>query len=200
MKSLRKPKGAYHHPDLASALVEAALRTIAEEGLEALTLRGVGARLNVSRTALYRHFEDKAALIARVKLEGFRKFRRQLRDAVDRARQQRRDPMDAMGQAYIAFALDNPSHYKTMFGGVPDDNERFPDMVAEAQASFAVLFETIQAEQRSGTLPNSDTHVLASVIWSQVHGIATLAMAGHIPAESVEEVRRVAWHRWRHTK
>jgi AcrR family transcriptional regulator len=81
-KPQRKRKGAYHHGDLERALVEAALRTIRLEGVQGLTLRGVGAQLGVSRTALYRHFEDKAALVARVALEGFTLFHEALSAAI----------------------------------------------------------------------------------------------------------------------
>ena len=67
-------KRTYHHGDLERALVDTAVRMIQEEGIQALTLRGVGARLGVSRTALYRHFDDKQALLARVASEGFKRF------------------------------------------------------------------------------------------------------------------------------
>jgi AcrR family transcriptional regulator len=43
-------------------------------GVEHLTLRTVGERLGVSRSALYRHFADKQALLATVGSEGFRKL------------------------------------------------------------------------------------------------------------------------------
>ena len=60
---------------------------IQKEGVQALTLRGVGARLGVSRTALYRHFDDKEALLARVASEGFKRFHEALAAAVARRRQ-----------------------------------------------------------------------------------------------------------------
>ena len=52
----KKKAGQYHHGDLQRALLEEALRTIQTNGVEQLTLRGVGETLGVSRTALYRHF------------------------------------------------------------------------------------------------------------------------------------------------
>src|SRR3954468_7593371 len=112
-----RPKAAtrgYHHGDLARALVDTALRMIQEEGLQALTLRGVGARLGVSRTALYRHFDDKEALLARVASEGFKRFHEALAAGVARATKRRREPLPAMADAYMRFALANPSHYQTM--------------------------------------------------------------------------------------
>ena len=81
----RKPPARYHHGDLRRALVDQAVRTIQRHGVERLTLREVGRQLGVSRTALYRHFADKSALLAAVAAEGFRTFRLSLQDAWDRA-------------------------------------------------------------------------------------------------------------------
>ena len=61
-KSARKPADRYHHGDLPHAMLQEAVRTIQTQGVDALTLRCVGERLGVSRTALYRHFADKQAL------------------------------------------------------------------------------------------------------------------------------------------
>ena len=62
----RKRRNQYHHGDLRRALIDEAARVIGARGVEHLTLRGVGQRLGVSRTALYRHFADKASLLAAV--------------------------------------------------------------------------------------------------------------------------------------
>lgn len=179
-KFKRKPKGAYHHPDLERALVDAALQTIRREGVEALTLRGVGTRLGVSRTALYRHFRDKSALLARVALEGFGIFRQALQSAVDGARAGGADPMEEMGVAYVGFAMANQSHYKTMFSGAIGAWERYPDLTVEADGAFAVLVETIVGEQRAHRIAAGDPVPLAHVIWAGVHGLATLGIAGHL--------------------
>ncbi len=56
----------YHHGDLHNACVRAALELLEAEGLEAVTLRGVAERAGVSRSAPYRHFSDKRALLDRV--------------------------------------------------------------------------------------------------------------------------------------
>ena len=71
-----KPHRPYHHGNLRRALLDEALATIRAEGVEGLTLREIGTRVGVSRTALYRHFADKRALLAAVATEGFRTLRR----------------------------------------------------------------------------------------------------------------------------
>ncbi len=65
-------KGArYHHGALRQALVAAALEILEQEGLGALGLRAVARRVGVSQTAPYRHFADKAALLAATARAGF---------------------------------------------------------------------------------------------------------------------------------
>ena len=77
----RDARRPYHHGDLRRALLDETIATIRAEGVEGVTLREIGARLGVSRTALYRHFADKRALLGAVATEGFRTLRRQLEAA-----------------------------------------------------------------------------------------------------------------------
>ncbi len=77
-RAARKPRRTYHHGNLRRALLDEALATIRDHGVEALTLREIGARLGVSRSALYRHFADKRALLTAVATEGFRMLRERL--------------------------------------------------------------------------------------------------------------------------
>src|SRR4029453_4484400 len=122
----RKRAGRYHHGDLSRALVEEALRPIQKEGVGALTLRTVGRRLGVSRTALYRHFADKSALLAAVATEGFHTLRLRTQEAWDR-HGVGTEGFNAMGAAYVRFAVEHPAHYRVMFGGfigrAPKDSE-----------------------------------------------------------------------------
>ena len=182
----RKPRGSYHHGDLERALVEAAVRTIQDQGAAALTLRAVGARLGVSRTALYRHFEDKTALLARVALEGFRLFEAALLAALADAARQGGDPLETMAAAYVDFALANPAHYETMFGKALDDWSRYPDLEHQANATFELLVNTIVNEQQRGRFIAANPVHLAAVVWSVNHGIAMLGIARRIERGGLE--------------
>src|SRR3954462_2425760 len=131
----RKPRSRYHHGDLRRALLDEAVRTIQQDGIEALTLREAGRRLGVSRTALYRHFRDKSALLAAVARDGFQRFRQDLVTAWDGAGP-RRERFERMGRAYVSFAAANPSHYRVMFGEFRDRCESDPALQADAAAAF----------------------------------------------------------------
>jgi len=171
----RKRRNQYHHGDLRRALVQEAVQTIDRDGVAGLTLRQVGERLGVSRTALYRHFADKSALLAAVGLEGFRAFRAAMMAVGS-------DGFEAMGRAYVAFARTHPAHYRVMFGGFLEGCRSEPELETEAKASFQLLVDALAGLQARGLLRDDDAEQMARFVWAIVHGIAMLAIDGQLGA------------------
>ena len=143
-RAARKPRRPYHHGNLRRALLDEALATIRAEGVDGLTLREIGARLGVSRTALYRHFADKRALLTAVATEGFRTLRQQLVTAWEEGGRGRA-AFQSMGVAYVRFAVANPSHYRVMFGSFVDPEDRDPELATEAGGAFQALVDALAA-------------------------------------------------------
>ena len=173
----RKRADQYHHGDLRRALLDEALRIIQAHGVDQLTLRTVGERLGVSRSALYRHFSDKQALIAAVGREGFRTFRVALQEAWER-NGRGRSGFEAMAVAYVQFAVTHPSHYRVMFGRFVESCAKDAQFTAEARAAFQVLVDSLVEQQQTGIVRRDDPVLLARFIWSVVHGIAMLTIDG----------------------
>jgi len=173
----RKPANQYHHGDLQRALLQAAVRTIQKQGVHALTLRAVGEELGVSRSALYRHFTDKAALLAAVAREGFRMLRLEL-EAAWECGGKGRPGFDAMGEAYIRFAIAQPSHYRVMFGGGLERSAPDPELAEEGTRAFGALLNSLVEQQREGLIRQDNPEQLAQFIWALVHGISMLAIDG----------------------
>ncbi len=185
----RKHRNQYHHGDLRRALIEEALRVIQTTGVDGLTLRAVGDRLGVSRTALYRHFADKAALLAAVAREGFRTFRSELQAALA-SHGGGQAGFEAMGRAYVGFAVSHPAHYRVMFGGFLDACAADPELGEEAAGSFQVLVDAIVEQQREGRLRSDDAGQLARYVWAVTHGVAMLAIDGQLgDADPDAEIR-----------
>jgi len=182
IRPARRRPDRYHHGDLRRALLLEAVRIIHAEGAASLTLRGVGDRLGVSRTALYRHFADKQALLDEVAAEGFRMLRTALREAWAPGG---RRGFDEMGRAYVRFAVTHPSHYRVMFGGLAAKHETTVEAgsgeIDDRADAFQVLVEAIVAEQEAGRFRRDDPQALALYIWSMVHGVAMLALDGLLP-------------------
>jgi AcrR family transcriptional regulator len=175
----KKRAGRYHHGDLRRALIDQALRTIDRLGPEGLTLRAVGEALGVSRTALYRHFSDKQALVAAVAREGFRALRLALGEAWERHGRGRAG-FEAMGGAYLQFAVEHPSHYRAMFGRFLESGARDPALMEEAEGAFQALVDALVDQQRTGLVRPDDPIIQARFVWSVTHGIAMLVIDGQL--------------------
>jgi len=196
-RAARKPDRPYHHGNLRRGLLDEALATIRTHGIDGLTLREIGARLGVSRTALYRHFADKRALLAAVATEGFRMLREQLATAWE---QGGRSPaaFEAMGVAYVRFAAANPAHYRVMFGGFVDPNACDPELATEAAGAFQALVDALVMLQRAAIVRGDDSVLMARYVWSVVHGVAMLAIDGQLREPgAVDELMRYALERLR---
>ena len=61
--TIRPEREGYHHGDLRNALLEAAVRLVAQKGPEGFSLREAAREVGVSPAAAYRHFADKLALL-----------------------------------------------------------------------------------------------------------------------------------------
>jgi AcrR family transcriptional regulator len=191
----RKRANRYHHGDLSRALRQEALRIIEKGGVGALTLRGVGEKLGVSRTALYRHFADKSALLGAVATEGFRTLRIELEETWSAHGGGRRG-FEAMGAAYVRFAVSHPSHYRVMFGGFVRTAPPDAELAKEGAGAFQTLVDAIVAQQKEGRLRNDNPLALAQYIWANVHGIAMLAIDGQLK-QPIDDVIRFANERMR---
>jgi AcrR family transcriptional regulator len=169
----KKRKSAYHHGNLRTALIGAGLDLIQEKGIRALTLREIGARLAVSRSAAYRHFADKAALLEAIAEAGFLEFAAALERAKRKAPPAFAARLAAMGEAYVRFANRHRAHFEVMFSaplkpGTP---------AAEAgRRAFAVLDQTVREGQQSGDVRPGDSSLIAHSIWAWVHGVSVLRM------------------------
>jgi AcrR family transcriptional regulator len=181
-RPLRKRAGQYHHGDLRRALIDQALRIIDRHGVGGLTLRAVGEALGVSRTALYRHYSDKQSLVAAVAREGFRTLRQDLLEAWERDGRGQAG-FQAMGEAYLRFAVAHPSHYRVMFGRFVESTARDPELIQEAEGAFQALVDALIALQRDGLARRDDPLLQARFVWSVVHGIAMLTIDGQLPGD-----------------
>jgi AcrR family transcriptional regulator len=116
----------YHHGDLRSALVDAAIALIAERGVRGFSLAEASRRVGVTTAAPYRHFADREGLLAAVAVRGLQTFAAMAAAEGDAAAtpEQR---LAGMAAAYVRFAAEHRPLFDTLFtAGI--DKTRYPEL------------------------------------------------------------------------
>jgi len=173
MRATTPAAKSYHHGNLRATLIQTGLDLIAEKGVRALTLREIGTRAGVSRSAAYRHFADKAQLLAAIRAVGFEKFAAALELGRDSAGPNFPARLTGMGVAYVRFAREHTAYFEVMFNTAPDPAPQ--PCEAEIRA-FQILENLIIEGQTTGHLRPGDPRLMACAAWSLVHGISALKL------------------------
>ncbi|MBX3189983.1 MAG: TetR/AcrR family transcriptional regulator [Labilithrix sp.] len=179
-------KSAYHHGDLARALVTAAVDLIAKEGPDALTLREVAAAVGVTHAAAYRHFADKEALLAAVAEEGYRGLAKSLGKAALSAETEPRKRLRRLGAAYVEFAMDRTAHYRVMAGPRLNEDGRFPSLERAIADAFASVLHEIERGQDAGVFREGAARDLAIAVWIAAHGYVDLVLRRRLKVKSAK--------------
>ncbi|MDT5256193.1 MAG: hypothetical protein QOD10_1273 [Mycobacterium sp.] len=178
-------RDSYHHGDLKRALTSAALLLVAEKGPKGFTLTEAARRAGVSAAAPYRHFADKAELLAAVAEQGFCDLHADLVAAADVAADPRARVTE-LGRAYVRWAVAHPDHYRVMFGA-EIDKASDPSLGVAALRAFGDLLDAITRCQEAGIVDGGDPLLVAAPLWSLVHGVASLAIGGELRAVGIQQ-------------
>jgi AcrR family transcriptional regulator len=167
----------YHHGSLKDALVEAARALIAERGALGFTLAEAAKRAGVTPAAPYRHFNDRNALLCELAQRGFEAFGARLSEAWDEGRPEPIAALWRMGEAYLAFARQEPGLYAAMFGDARILCEA--PLIAASAAALDGLRNAAKAVLAHQGVADADGRQLGAQIWAASHGVASLAGSGH---------------------
>jgi AcrR family transcriptional regulator len=169
----------YHHGDLRNALIAAGVRMLATGGEQTLSLRQLAREAGVSHNAPYMHFADKEALLAAVAEEGFGLLAEQLNAALTAAGSDWPLRLQAGSWAYVQFALDHPAHFNVMFRDYELD--QYPSYFKASLEALAILEALVVAGQAEGLVRAGDSRQLATLVWSLLHGLATILAGRKMP-------------------
>lgn len=193
------PRSTYHHGNLSQTLVSAGLAIAAEGGPEALSLREAARRAGVSPTAVYRHFEDRAALVTAVKHVVLARLAAAMGKALARplprgmdAAARSREHLIRIGHAYVDFALANPGEYRVIFSEAtfPYEPEVSADGECVPEDPYVILSTVLDEMVASGALAAEKRPGAEAPMWALVHGLSSLILEG--PYANLSERERSA--------
>ncbi len=163
---------------LRAEILAAAERLLIKTGDEgAVSIRAIADAAGVTPPSIYMHFADKTELLAAVCQARFHDLDRVMEEAAAQAA----SPVEALwarGRAYVRFGLENPEHYRILFMTKPGaerptkDEGDLPGLTA-----FSHLVEDVARCMDAGFLAAGDPFLVATGLWTGVHGITSLLIA-----------------------
>ena len=194
--------------NLKEQIKETAWKQIAEYGAPALSLRAIARELKISAPAIYNYFPDRDALVTALIIDAYSSFgdsQLEARDAIPETDVQGR--FHAIGMAYRNWALTYPQRYQLIFGTpIPGYEAPMMEVLPSAARSLSALVSVVEQLRAGGNLNvqsfpevkeeyktsfevwktyGGESNLLslsvAMIIWSRVHGIVSLEIAGNLP-------------------
>ncbi|WP_433657412.1 TetR/AcrR family transcriptional regulator [Nocardia sp. CA-128927] len=166
-------KSGYHHGDLRATILAAAADQIANDGVDAISLRELARRAGVSHAAPAHHFGDRAGVLTALAIEGFELLTAELTQAGSDFRE--------VAVAYIRFAREHPGHFDVMFRHSLLRTE--DPRLDEARMGSANALRSGVSAIHPGNTEQQQAAQLAA--WSLVHGFAALWREGALANSSL---------------
>jgi AcrR family transcriptional regulator len=152
------------------------LRTIDPQ---ALSLRELARRLDVTYGAPHYHFREKDDLFAAIAEAAFAELVARVRQRLARA--EARSPQQRLrefGGMYLEFAVAEPARYRVMFLPQLRDRQRF----AALHETGARALTLLEAAFVHAGVSREQAKTRAVGCWSTLHGFAQLVNEGFLPA------------------
>ena len=159
----------YHHGNLRQTLIDAALELLAENGIEALSLRAIAKKTNVTQAAPYSHFRDKNDLLAAVAETGFQRLALQMAEDATGIKEIQKQ-IEKLIVSYIRFAVENKPLFQLMFSRELAEMKNYPTLAMTAGKNYSLISSALS---RRGN-EKEDTRFLTVAIWSLCHGLTSL--------------------------
>lgn len=175
------PPKPYHHGALREALLVAAERILERDGIAGLTLRAAAREAGASHAAPKNHFGDLTGLLSELAAVGFNRFTHcLLAAAADHTTPQRR--LDAIGRAYVEFAISNPGFFQLIFRGERLDRTRaaLRDEMEKCRRTLADAVTAAYPNDLSAGPTPAPASARMVRAWAMVHGYAMLLLDGRL--------------------
>lgn len=164
-------------------IVDAAERLYAEKGWDAVTMDQVAKTARLSRALLYVYFRDKDELLFAIG-ERAMVLLKQRFDAARAANPRGIDQVEAIGRAYMAYAIDFPHYFDFCMrfqahSMTPEPGTTEDRCAMQGDQAIGSVVEAIRTGLADGSIRGDvgDPMHLAISLWGFTHGATQLATA-----------------------
>ena len=160
-------------------ILETAVMLQVREGLQAVSMRAVAARIGVTPMSLYRHFPDRDALVDAIAERGIDRLAEYFESTARRPR-----ALQGMIAGFLEFALQEPQLYEVAFHRRRAKLRAFPDdFAARRSRAFELLRGAVEQEMSAGSLNDDDPLEVALSIWAHGLGLVALYTVGRFGSD-----------------
>ncbi|WP_156690019.1 TetR/AcrR family transcriptional regulator [Mycobacterium sp. Marseille-P9652] len=177
-------------PEVRRAIVDAAAKSVREQGVRGLSVAAVLARAQLSTRAFYRHFESKDQLVAAVFMDMTRAEVRRLKEKMAPAA----DPIEAVaawidGRLDLAFDENVNSELRQVSLEAQSRLVSSPELVSP---SYTAILEPLIEQLQRGLDQGMLHDVVPAVAAKSIHGVVWAATErqwafGHAEPDEVRE-------------
>lgn len=173
---------AYHHGNLRQALIDMAVRVAEEHGHEELSLREVARRIGVSSGAPFRHFPNRASLMAAIAEEATMRLRLCVERDLRKAGPDEVERLKVLGRSFIHWALDKPAQFRIVSARRLFDFEASASLQAHFNEVRDLTVRLVEQAQKAGRLrANAPAEDMALALRATAYGLARMCVDGQLP-------------------
>ena len=166
--------------DTKRKLLDVTRHMIDTNGVDSVSMRDLGKEMNLSRSAVYRHFKNKEDLLAAITTENFKMVNMRINKLVGEI-DNPKELIYAVLYTYYDFGVSNPEHYQLM-SRKQWSKEDYPDLHVSAFKLYEVIGGCLhKVQEQTNTLSNSPQQ-LTAMTGAFIHGLVELSNTGHLEA------------------
>jgi AcrR family transcriptional regulator len=172
-------------PPASQKITTAARRLLDRDGADAVTMRRIATAVGITPMAIYRHYQDRDALLTALADEGFQQLAARL--ARVRPSGDVEQKLKTMGELFLDHALENPRLFELMFLHPRTKARKFPkDFHAGQSPTANFIAETVREGMEQGIFRKDDVWEITFEIGALSHGLIMLYLGGRLDATQAQ--------------
>ncbi len=147
-------------------IMESALELIAEKGIQGLTIKNLAKKIGVSEPAIYRHYENKSAILIAI-LNNFKEMSSMMAGMIPSMEGTAFDKIGFMFSKVVDLFMESPSYISVIFSEEVFKNDKVlkNKIVEVLKQNELTVEEIIRAGQQQGDVRgDADSRYLALIV------------------------------------
>lgn len=171
---------SYHHKNLKNDLIENAIQIISKEGIEAVSLRSLSQKCNVSHNAIYRHFESKEKLLECARDYVTEKLCAHLKNSIEKVEKYDIETINILGFSYIDFYKNNKTYFSFLYRNSKEKITLTLDDIEDNYSPFEIFRCTFLNYIKISKISREDGLKKLIHYWADLNGLVSFIVSSNV--------------------